>query len=286
MTAVLGTDVDEVDGAPVWFCAPGSELPGGFLAWRRLGVGLRCETWLAWSVSLWTPAVLKLLRPHQLEHPRALHREVAALQGQPHPALPRLYQDATTADIPHIALEYVDGPTLNEELAASGPLSEPEVALLGAQLLTGLLALHHKRIAHVNLTPAKIVQRDMRPVLTGFGSARRIGMPAGPLGTPGYAAPELETGEPVSAGMDLYSLGAILHEALTGQSTYFAVRRPTPRPPGHSRLAELVVALQHPDPANRPYAHEALTTFAEALPADLRPWPSWADPAAPAAGCG
>src|SRR2546421_1583721 len=210
MPAVRGPDVDKLDGAPVWLCAPGSGLPGGFLAWRRLGVGYRCETWLVWSVSLWCPAVLKLPRPHQLEHPRAaraLHREVAALCGQQHPALPRLYHDGTAADIPHIAMEYVDGPALDEELTSDGALSEPEVALLGAQLLTGLLALHHRRIAHVDLTPAKIIQRDMRPVLTSFGSARRIGMPAGSLGSPGYAAPELETGEPISAGMDLYALG-------------------------------------------------------------------------------
>jgi serine/threonine protein kinase len=284
MTAVLGTEIDEVDGAPVWCGVPGSALPGRFLAWRRLGIGLRCETWLAWSVSSWSAAVLKLPRPHQIEHPRAtraLHREVAALTGQPHPALPRLLHDGTTSEIPHIAMEYADGPALHEELASEGPLAEPAVALLGAQLLTGLLALHHKRIAHVDLTTAKVIQRNMRPLLTGFASARRIGMPAGSLGTPGYAAPELEKGEPISAGMDLYALGAILHEALSGRPTfdptYSAVKRPPPRPAGRSQLAELVVALLHPDPAQRPYAHEALTTFAAALPADLRPWPSWAD---------
>lgn len=291
MTAVLGTDVDELDGAPVWCCAPGSEFFGGFLAWRRLGVALRCETWLTWSVPLWCPAILKLPRPHQLEQPRAarvLHREIAALQGPPHPALPRLYVDGTAADIPHIAMEFVDGPALDEEIAADGPLSEPEVALVGAQLLTGLLALHHKQIAHVDLTPAKIIQRDMRPVLTGLGSARRIGMPAGSLGTPGYSAPELEAGEPITAGMDLYALGAVLHEALTGQPTfdptYSATKRRLPRLPAHSRLADVILGLLRPDPASRPYAHEALTAFAGALPGDLRPWPSWADGAAPSAG--
>jgi len=281
MTAVLGTDVNELDGAPVWFCSPGSELPGGFLAWRRLRVGLRCEAWLAWSVPLWCPAVLKLPRPHQIEHPdaaRALHREVAALQGQPHPALPRLYHDATTADIPHIALEFIEGPTLEEEIA-NGPLSEPEVALLGAQLLTGLLALHRRRIAHANLTPGHVILRDMRPVLVGFGSARRIGMPGGPAGTPGYTAPERRTREPISAGNDLYGLGAILYEALTGTPA-----SDRPRTFAHTPLTVLIHTLLHPDPARRPYTHEALTTFATTLPPDLRPWPTWADPTAPGAG--
>jgi serine/threonine protein kinase len=292
--AVLSRDVDELDGAPVWSCAQGDELPGGYLAWERLGVGLRCETWLVWSVPLWCPAVLKLPRPHQVEHPRAarsLAREVAALGGDPHPALPRLYRDGTAADIPHIVMEHIDGPALDEELASSGALSEPEVALLGAQLLTGLLALHRNNIAHVDLTPANIILRDMRPVLIDFGAARRIGtpQPAGRLnGTPGYAAPELETGEPISAGMDLYGLGAILHEASTGRPTfdptYPAPERPPPQALGHTPLAELVLALLRPDPAKRPYSHEALTTFAATVPEDLRPWPSWADPLAPSAG--
>ena len=291
---MLSTDIDEQDGAPVWLCAPGSELPGGFLAWERLGVGLRSETWLVWSVPLWCPAVLKLTRPHQIEHPRAarsLTREAAALSGQPHPALPRLYRDGSTADIPHIAMEYIDGPALDEELTANGPLAEPEVALLGAQLLTGLVGLHRRGMAHVDLTPANIILRDLRPVLIDFGSARRIGrsQPIGrPIGTPGYAAPELETGEPISSGMDLYGLGAILHEALTGHPTfdpsYPGPERPPPQALGHSALGELVLTLLHPDPAKRPYTHEALTTLADTVPDDLRPWPTWADPLAPGAG--
>lgn len=262
MTAIR-TDV-----APVWSCPPGSELPGGFLAWKRLRVGSRCETWLAWSVSLWCPTVVKLPRPHQVEHPLAacsLGREVTALRGQAHPALPRLYQDGTSADIPYLAMEYVDGPGLDEELAAGGPLPEPEVALLGAQLLTGLLALHRRGIALVDLTPRAIILRDQRPIMIDFGSARRIGSALpNPPATPGYAAPELTRGEPISAGMDLYSLGRILNAALT----------PSRRTP----LTQLIRRLQHPDPARRPYTHEALTTLAAAIPADLRPWPTWADP--------
>jgi serine/threonine protein kinase len=284
---VLSTDFDELDGAPVWLRPPGSELPGGFLARERIGLGPLCETWLAWSVQLWCPAILKLPRPHQIEHPRAaraLSRESAALCENPHPALPRLYRDGTAADIPHLAVEYIDGPALDEELSANGPLPEPEVALLGAQLLTGLLALHRRGIAQVNLKPGNVILRDLRPVLIDFGSARRIGMPqlsGHPIGTPGYAAPELDTGEPISAGMDLYSLGAVLREARLGRPTYAG---PAPGALGRTPLAELILTLLHPDPAKRPYSHEALTTFAAAIPEDLRPWPAWVDPLAPGAG--
>src|SRR2546422_7348472 len=91
--SMLSTDIDGQDGARVWSCARGTELPGGFLAWHRLGVRPRCETWLVWSVPIWNPAVLKLARPHHIQDPRAaasLAREAAALNGNQHPALPRL----------------------------------------------------------------------------------------------------------------------------------------------------------------------------------------------------
>ena len=90
--------VDTEDGLAVWDWAEGCELPGGTFALERLGVGHRCETWLVWSVALWSPAVLKAARPHQIHHPRALkslRRETAALAGNSHPALPRLLADGT-----------------------------------------------------------------------------------------------------------------------------------------------------------------------------------------------
>ncbi len=279
---MLTTELD-VDGKPVWSCGQDTELIEGALAWDRLGVGLRCEAWLVWFVPMWCPAVVKIPRPHQIGQPRArrsLAREVAALGGNNHPSLPRLYRDGTEEARPHLVLEYIDGPALDEEPA----LDEPEVALLGAQLLTGLLALHQRGVAHVDVKPENVVLRDMRPVLIDFGSARHIGtpQPAGrPVGTAGYAAPELEASEPIAASMDLYSLGALLHEARTGRRTFDpalpAAERPPAPPLGHSPLAELVLALLDPDPAKRPTPADALTTFADTLPEDLRPWPRWAD---------
>jgi serine/threonine protein kinase len=279
------TELDE-DGAPVWTCAPGTELPGGFVAWERMGVGQLCETWLVWSAPMWSPAVLKLARPHQAGQPRAtraLSRVAMALRGNDHPCLPRLFRDGTTAAVPHIAMEYVDGPILGEELAIGGALDHPETALLGAQLLTGLLALHNRGLAHLDVKPDNAILRDLRPVLIDFGSARRIGapQPRHPAGTPGYTALELEAGDPVDPTMDLYSLGAVLHEALTGHPTFDplvpAAERPPPSPLCPTPLAELVFALLEPDPAKRPSAAVALAAIGRAIPDDLRPWPSWAD---------
>jgi serine/threonine protein kinase len=249
--------VDTEDGLPVWDWAEGCELPGGTFAIERLGIGHRCEAWLVWSVALWAPAVLKAARPHQINHPRAakaLRRETAALAGNVHPSLPRLFADGTQDPIPHLLLEYVDGPTLADELEDNGALSAEEGALLGAQLLPALMALHDRGLAHLDVKPDNIVLRDARPVLIDFGSTRRIGseQPAGhPVGTEGYASPAQEACEPVSAEMDLYSLGRTIAECC-------------------ERLPAGLECLLAPHPTTA----KALAALADAA-GDLRPWPRW-----------
>jgi serine/threonine protein kinase len=258
-TIDAGTDAgtDDVDGLAVWDWAEGCELPGGTFAIDRLGVGHRCETWLVWSVALWAPAVLKAARPHQIRHPRAvksLRRETAALSGNLHPAVPRLLADGTDAPIPHILVEYIDGPTLADELEENGVLSVTESALLGAQLLPALMALHKRGLAHLDVKPDNIVLRDGRPVLIDYGSARAIGSkqpPGHPVGTLGYASPAQEACEPVSAAMDLYSLGRTLAEA-SGEL-----------PDGLQLLLAPHATIER-----------ALSALAAAA-GELRPWPAW-----------
>ncbi|MFG1627549.1 serine/threonine-protein kinase [Kribbella sp. NPDC049227] len=256
-----------VDGLAVWESAEGSELPGGMLAIERLGVGTRCETWLVWSPDLWAPAVLKVARPHQIRHPRAvrsLRRETAALSGNQHPALPRLLADGTDDAVPHIVIEYVDGPSLADEIDENGALPDDQVALVGAQLLPALATLHRRGLAHLDLKPDNVVLRDGRPILIDFGTARRIGslQPAGhPVGTLGYASPEQEECAPVSVAMDLYSLGCTLAECLN---------------PGAGKVWQVVNRLTSTDPAARGTVAEALLDLAAAA-GELRPWPEWLD---------
>jgi serine/threonine protein kinase len=292
--------IDTEDGLPVWESAEGSELPGGTLAIERLGVGRRCETWLVWSPELWSPAVLKLARPHQIRHPRAvkaLGRETAALAGNLHPALPRLLADGALEPVPHLLIEYVDGPSLAEEIDEHGALAPTEVALLGAQLLPALSSLHRRGLVHLDLKPDNIVLRDGRPILIDFGSARRIGslQPAGhPVGTPGYAPPEQEDCRPVSVAMDLYALGATLAECLTGVQIAAAPTNgvqiaiaPTNgvqanaaadgvRELPESMVAGLIERLLAEEPARRGSTAEVLIALAAAA-GELRPWPDWLD---------
>jgi serine/threonine protein kinase len=270
------TGVDPQDGLSVWDFAEGAELPGHNLAIERLGVGMRCETWLVWCPGLWCPAVLKLPRPHQVAHPRAvqtLRRETAALANNPHPSLPRLLADGTDATVPYVVVEYVDGPALDEEIDEEGALAAEEAALLGAQLLPAVISLHDRGLAHLDLKPENVVLRDGRPVLLDFGTARRIGslQPVGhPIGTVGYAAPEQEACEPVSVAMDLYGLGMTLAEAVTGVPLARGATIPT------SPLAPLIRQLLADKPAARGTTGDVLVALAEAA-GELRPWPPWLD---------
>jgi serine/threonine protein kinase len=279
----LGTDED---GHPVSSHAPGQLLPGGVEAWDRLGVGHRCETWLAWSPTLWGPVVTKFPRPHQSGHPRArqsLRREVTALDGNLHPGLPRLYEDGTDAEEPFVVLEYVDGPALDDELDDHGPMAADDVALLGVHLLSALRTVHARGVVHVDIKPANVLVRAGRPVLVDFGSSRRRGatQPTGLLiGSPGYAAPELEAGAPIGESMDVYGVGVTLHEARAGIPTFdpdlSAADRPTPAELEPGAVSDLINELLRTDPDARPSAEEALLAFT-AIAASTAPeaWPPW-----------
>jgi serine/threonine protein kinase len=271
-------DLDE-DGEPVWGYDEGRRMPGGALAVAELGVGSRCETWLAWSTDPWGPVVVKLARPHLTGHPRAiraLRRESAALAGATHPAMPRLIADGTDDAVPHLVLEYVDGPALDEALDRTGPMRPADAALLGTQVFAVLLDLHRRGLAHLDLKPENIVLRDGRPVVIDFGSARLLGAPqppGQPIGTAGYAAPEQEACRPISTTMDCYGVGAILYEALTGAAT---------GPAGGmdavpADLRPVVAGLLEPDPDERLTARDAMLALAAVVPAERRPWPEWAD---------
>ncbi len=277
------------DGGPVWSVRSGSRLVDGHLAWRRLAVGHRCETWLAWSTERWAPAVVKIARPHQVEHPRAqlaLSREAEALTNHPHPHLPLLLEDRRGQCPPHLITEYIDGPALDELLEDTGDgLTTDEVAALAAQLAGVLRWLHRRGLAHLDLTPANVLVREGVPMLIDLGAALPLGrrQPRGaPIGSAGYAAPELEAGDPIAASMDLYGLGVTLYEALTGEPAFhpdcLPIHRPHPTtltmPDGP--LADLVRDLLDPDPGHRPPDTDAVLRALPGPSASLMMWPRFA----------
>jgi serine/threonine protein kinase len=270
----LGTDPD--DGGPVWAPPRGATLVPGQLAWAELATGHYCQTWLCWSVELWVPTLVKVVRPSwsRPRWTRALGREARALRPLRHPAFARLLADGTRDELPHLVLEHLDGPALDQALDADGPLSGGDVARLGVGLLSAVRSLHATGTAHLDICPDNVLLVDRRVRLVDLGAARpldRVLRRGEEVGTDDFVAPELAAavGGPVSAAMDVFGIGATLQ----------AVLDPTD---DDGPLREVLAGFTDPDPAARPTVDAALVELiAHAGRGAARPWPRWADRALP-----
>ena len=269
---VVGLDVDEQDGGPVWNPPRGTPLVPGHLAWSRLTAGDHCETWLCWSIDQWMPTLVKVVRPGWSRPlwTRALGREAAALRPLRHPAFPRLIADRTRADVPHLVLEQLDGPSLDEALEDAGPLSGADVARLGVGLLAAVRSLHRSGSAHLDIRPDDVLLVDRRVRLVDLGAARPLGRllrRGEQVGTADFGAPELAAarGGPVTTAMDVFGIGATLQAVLDPDD-------------GDRPLRNVLGRLTAADPDARPSVDDALARLVRHTGhGTARPWPRWAD---------
>ncbi|MBK4732963.1 protein kinase [Oxynema sp. CENA135] len=159
-------------------------------------------------------------------------REAAILEelGEEHRQIPRLYAYFQENEQFYLVQEWIEGVTLSDRVAVSGPLAESEVCQLLADLLRVLDFIHSKRIIHRDLKPQNVIIRhkDGKPVLIDFGAVKEIvattavqqsgsGATSIVVGTPGFMPAEQAAGRPVFAS-DLYSLGLTGIYLLTGKT--------------------------------------------------------------------
>jgi WD40 repeat protein/tRNA A-37 threonylcarbamoyl transferase component Bud32 len=158
------------------------------------------------------------------------HREAEAVARLQHPHVVQIHEVGEHAGQPYFALEFLDGGSLDRQLAGTPWPAEPAARLV--QILAGAVhAAHQRGILHRDLKPQNILlAADGTPKITDFGLAKRLDAAAGPegadcrtatgaiVGTPSYMAPEQATGlsGQVGPAADVYALGAILYECLTG----------------------------------------------------------------------
>jgi len=153
---------------------------------------------------------------------RRLAHEARAAAGVEHPNLAPVLEAGEADGRLYLAVRYVDGPSLAERLLAGGPLPTGEVVRVGADACAGLDALHGRGIVHRDVKTANILLApDGTAVLGDFGLAKHrawtvLTRPGQVLGTLGYLAPELIRGEPASPLSDLYALGCVLYQCLSG----------------------------------------------------------------------
>ncbi|MBI3392421.1 MAG: serine/threonine protein kinase [Nitrospirae bacterium] len=174
----------------------------------------------------------------------AFRREAALLKDLDHPGIVR-FRGADGRDRHYLALEFLDGEDLRGVFRREAPLPLSRAAEIGLALCETLAYLHGGGIAYLDLKPENVIRTvDGRFVLVDFGLARTMGKrelvedraEAGlPWGTPDYASPEQVAGKEADSRSDIYSLGIVLFEAVTGRLP-FAGRTPEARARRRLRL--------------------------------------------------
>jgi serine/threonine-protein kinase len=148
-------------------------------------------------------------------------REALALAAFRHQNIVTLYDLVEKNDVLFMVMEFVDGPTLHE-LIKEGPLPPEVGAAIAARIAGALEHAHFRRIIHRDLKPANVMLTKSGDVkLMDFGVAKDVGLEAltaqgMAVGTPSYMSPEQVTGAPVDGRTDLFALGVLLYEALSG----------------------------------------------------------------------
>ena len=253
---------------------------------ERLAAGGSAEVWRAYDLQLEREVAVKLLHPHLLPDAASRARlaaEARAAAGLNHSAIVAVYEVDADGPAPALVMEYVAGGSLTARLADGGPLPPAEVARIGAEIAEALYLAHRRGIVHRDVKPGNILlDPDGRPRLVDFGiahslapGAERLTSTGTVVGTLRSMAPEQLRGEPVTPRTDLYGLGTVLYEALTGRPPFAEtmplalVQAQAAGPPSLEgqppALTAIVRACLQPDPADRPI-------HAGAVAAALRGW--------------
>jgi beta-lactam-binding protein with PASTA domain/predicted Ser/Thr protein kinase len=201
----------------------GSIVDNRYRVVRRIGSGGMADVWLAEDAHLQRQVALKVLHSRFLQDPQFVERfqrEAEHAAGLQHPNIVAVFDRGQDDGVNYIAMRYVQGPTL-KELIERGLAPEQAVALV-RQVLEGARFAHRNGIVHRDLKPQNvIVDEEGKAVVTDFGIARagvsEITQTGSVMGTPQYLSPEQAQGFEVTPVSDLYSIGVILYEALSGR---------------------------------------------------------------------
>ncbi len=173
------------------------------------------------------PVAIKVLRPEAALEPELVAgfaAEAEILAGLDHPGIVGLRGTTTVDGAPALVLDLVEGEDLRRRIRRDGPVPPAVAAHIAAQVADVLAYLHGRGIVHGDVKPANLLvpANGGRVRVTDFGVARRMGRrrPAVIHATPEYVAPEVVGGEPAGPAADVYALGIVLYELITGRSPY------------------------------------------------------------------
>jgi eukaryotic-like serine/threonine-protein kinase len=201
----------------------GSVVDARYRVLRRIGSGGMADVWLAEDTHLQRQVALKVLHrrfAQDREFVERFRREAEAAAGLQHPNIVSVYDRGEFEGTYYIAMRYIEGPTL-KQLIDRG-LSPAEAVAPIRQVLEAAGFAHRHGVVHRDLKPLNVIlDGDGQAVVTDFGIARagvsEITQTGSVMGTPQYLSPEQAQGHDVTSVSDLYSIGVILYEALTGR---------------------------------------------------------------------
>ena len=266
-------------------------LAGRYVLDEPIGAGGYCEVWRATDTVLTRQVAVKLLHPGYASQGEALTRfraEARHAGALSHENVARVYDFGEPTDgQSYLVMELVDGPSLADVLAR-GPLGVRPTMDMVAQVAAGLQAAHAAGLIHRDVKPANILFTSEGSVrITDFGIAHAVG--SAPvtstgmvMGTPGYIAPERVSGAQAGPASDLYGLGIVAYECLTGSQPFRGgaldvaiAHRDRPLPPlpvsVPAEVAAFVMTLTAKDPAWRPASAGEVADQAVRLRDDLPP---------------
>ena len=287
-------------GGPIWVVAGamvvtavteplGWLLEGRYRLDDRIATGGMGEVWRARDLVLARPVAVKLLRPGFTDHEGlARFRAEAQHAGSlSHPGIARVYDycEADPPYPPYLVMELVDGPSL-ARLLEDGPVGPARTMSMIAQAARALTAAHAAGLVHRDIKPGNVlVSRGGQVKITDFGIARAVGSaaltrPGVLMGTAAYLAPERASGESAGPAADLYALGIVAYQCLTGRAPFHGeplavalAHQQQPLPPlppwVPAAVAALVADLTAKDPTARPASAGEVAERAELVRAAL-----------------
>jgi tetratricopeptide (TPR) repeat protein len=292
-----------------------AEAIGPYRLVERLAAGGMGEVWRAWDGRLKRPVAVKHILPHILDQPGArerFRREAEAGARLTHPAVVQIYDLVESPEGDWLVMELVVGKTLRQLLSAgplAGPLAIRSVLQWGSEIAGGLAAAHAEGILHRDLKASNVmITAAGHAKVLDFGIARAVPLPetgqepgqemtlsqpGAVVGTSYAMSPEQVLGLPLDPRSDLFSLGSLLYEMLTGEAPFRAATaaatlarvcsyRPLParrlRAEIPAEVSALVERLLEKEPNARPRdAGEVVAHLAEATTSMPAPRPPPAD---------
>jgi eukaryotic-like serine/threonine-protein kinase len=265
---------------------PNTMVDGRYRVMSRLGSGGMADVFLAEDQQLGRKVALKLLHHRFAQDPdfvERFRREAQAAAGLQHPNVVSVYDRGSFDDTYYIAMEYLPGRSLKQLIRQEAPLDPLRAIDITIQILKAARFAHRRGVIHRDLKPHNVIVDDSgHAKVTDFGIARAgasdMTETGSIMGTAQYLSPEQAQGHAVNAGSDLYSIGVVLYEMLTGRVPFdadsavsIALKHVSEAPPPPSQfnpnippeLEQTVLWVLNKNPSDRPADADQLITVLE-----------------------